>query len=664
MKNITCIFVTTLFALSACQAGSHPVISPTPGNSVSDEPSMTPTSFVSPTETLTPTATQTPTSTPLSYSTPFRLPSNSISPENLEHIQELAILGKGKINNFRYSTDGKLLAVATMRGIYIYDAQTFLEKKYIPTDDSENCVAFSPDGKTIASSFRGGSVRLWQVSSGTLIDILENDTGYPSGSLLFSPDGSLLFSAAYDGAIRAWQISDGNLIRTFRGNREYVADAMVDSMSISPDGSLLATTDGYERVWLWRIETGEVFHRLEGRHVAFSPDGKVLAVGKGDYVEGSVIMLWQVSDWTLLNTLNTEKWRFLNMVFAPDGKTLLVNADEGEVQIWDLSNQSVFMCFHCRENYFEVLLFSADGTKITTLDQDGVLQVWNMPNGDLLHTFVEHPGMVGGLEFSPDGSFLAAGSSPTVGIWRISDSTLLNLSSFKNFYSRYQSLTFSPDGRLLAFGPGGGGLRLREIEDPHPRLVLNDGQSVYAIAFSPDGATLAVSFGLDKTIEFRRTSDGMLLDTLVLSDMGGVNNLVYSPDGDFLAVSRYDRVEIWDPSNKALVHSLKGISYLTSQVVFLPDGNFLATGGTTVLWSGMDGKLLQSFHVRGDAFSPDTNLILTRQGEKVHFFRTSEGKLIRTLRFNMQVLDATFSADGKLVAFAGDDGTIRIWGIP
>jgi len=110
--------------------------------------------------------------------------------------------------------------------------------------------------------------------------------------LLFSPDGSLLFSAANDGAIRAWQISDGKLIRTFRGNREYVVEEMVDSMSISPDGSLLATTDGYARVWIWRLSTGELLHRLEGNHVAFSPDGKTLAVGKGSYIEPSVVVLW------------------------------------------------------------------------------------------------------------------------------------------------------------------------------------------------------------------------------------------------------------------------------------------------------------------------------------------------------------------------------------
>ena len=226
------------------------------------------------------------------------------------------------------------------------------------------------------------------------------------------------------------------------------------------------------------------------------------------------------------------------------------------------------------------------------------------------------------------------------------------------------SAAFSADGVVLATGTRRGTVTLWDVAAGTQTRLLQGHTSNVDVAFSPDGTTFAVSFGYDLTIEIRRTSDGMLLDTLVLSDPGGVSNLVYSPDGDFLAISRYNKIEIWDLSNKALLHGLKGINYISGQVVFLPDGNILATGGTTVLWSGTDGKLLQSLYVRGDIFSPNTNLILSMQGEKVHFFRTSDGKLIRTLRFSMHVLDATFSADGKLVAFAGDDGTIRIWGIP
>jgi len=152
--KITFVFIITMIGLSACQTISQIVPTSVPDINFPDTPTVAPTIFVPP------------TSTPLSQSTPFLLPSDLISPENIQGLQELAILGKGKINNFRYSQDGKLLALATMRGIYIYDAQTFMEKKYIPTEDSVNFVAFSPDGKTIASTFRKGSVQLWQVSSG------------------------------------------------------------------------------------------------------------------------------------------------------------------------------------------------------------------------------------------------------------------------------------------------------------------------------------------------------------------------------------------------------------------------------------------------------------------------------------------------------------------
>src|SRR5215211_972503 len=109
----------TLIGISACQANAHVVMTPTLGSQVPGVTS-TPTIVVTPTSTATPTAI--PTNRPLFYSTPFSLPSDVISSENIEGLHELAVFGKGKVNNFSYSPDGKFLAVATMRGIYLYDA--------------------------------------------------------------------------------------------------------------------------------------------------------------------------------------------------------------------------------------------------------------------------------------------------------------------------------------------------------------------------------------------------------------------------------------------------------------------------------------------------------------------------------------------------------------
>jgi WD40 repeat protein len=225
-------------------------------------------------------------------------------------------------------------------------------------------------------------------------------------------------------------------------------------------------------------------------------------------------------------------------------------------------------------------------------------------------------------------------------------------------------MAFSPDSMFLAFAPYGGGLHLLKIDNPNPILILKDPQIIYSLAFAPDGTTFAVGFEREHKIEFRRVPDGMLLDTLMLSGVGSVNNLAYSPDGNFLALSRHDRIEIWDLSHKTLVHSLTGIGYSIEQVRFSPNGNIVATGQTTAQWNGIDGRQLQSLHVRGDTFSLEANLVVSLQGEKAHFYRMTDGKLMRTLRFSTYLFDAAFSADGKLVAVTGEDGTIAIFGIP
>jgi WD40 repeat protein len=365
MKNALYTFII-LVGLCACQSNSQIVKTATPGSDVPAVSTATPTIFVTPTSSSTPTPI--PTNTPNLYSTPFLVPSEQISIENVQKLQELAVFGKGTVNNFGYSGDGQLLALATTRGVYIYDSQTFLEKKYIPTDSSVNSVAFSPDGKVVAATSAKGSVQTWQVSDGMLLDILENNTGFPSGNVLFSPDGSLLFSGSADAAIRAWQVSDGKLLRTFRGNRAYSANDIVNSISISPDGSLLATTDGYERVWIWRVSTGELLHRLEGNHVAFSPDGKILAVSKGHYSDNLDIMLWQVANWTLMRTFKDHEGVgvILSIAFSPDGETIAVNDNWREAKLWNIVDQTVSVCFKCGEKNFEFLLFSPDASAITT----------------------------------------------------------------------------------------------------------------------------------------------------------------------------------------------------------------------------------------------------------------------------------------------------------
>ena len=129
-----------------------------------------------------------------------------ISPQNAAQVVELARWGKGTVNKIALSPDGHLLVVASSVGIYLYDARTLEEVRFIETNIWVNSVAFSPDGQTLASGAGDGTVRLWRVADGALLRTLAGHTGWVE-SVAFSPDGQTLASAGSgDGTVRLWGV--------------------------------------------------------------------------------------------------------------------------------------------------------------------------------------------------------------------------------------------------------------------------------------------------------------------------------------------------------------------------------------------------------------------------------------------------------------------------
>ena len=137
--------------------------------------------------------------------------------------------GKDPIRGIAYSPDGRLLAVASSPGVYLYDAATLDQVRFLETDAPVYSVAFSPDGKILASGSEDRTVRLWRVADGEVLRTLEGHT-YRVWSVAFSPDGEVLASGSWDRTVRLWRVADGEVLRTLEGHTGYVR-----SVAFSPE---------------------------------------------------------------------------------------------------------------------------------------------------------------------------------------------------------------------------------------------------------------------------------------------------------------------------------------------------------------------------------------------------------------------------------------------
>jgi hypothetical protein len=198
--------------------------------------------------------------------------------------------------------------------------------------DSVYSVAFSPNGKTLASGSHDQTVKLWDVSSGRLIRSFEGHKSFVH-SVAFSPDGKTIASGSYDHTLKLWDVSSGRN-RALEGHAEWV-----QSVAFSPDGKMLASGSTDKSVKLWEVDSGSLINSF-GNHdsslygsVAFSPDEKTLALA----IYSSTIELWDASAGQRIRSLKDHNESISSVAFSPDGKTLASGSHDGTIKIWGTS---------------------------------------------------------------------------------------------------------------------------------------------------------------------------------------------------------------------------------------------------------------------------------------------------------------------------------------
>jgi RNA polymerase sigma factor (sigma-70 family) len=284
-------------------------------------------------------------------------------------------------------------------------------------------VAFAPDGKALAAG-GGDHLYLWRLATEQLRFTLKGHGGNTVSSVAFSPDGKLVGVGAWD--MKVWSADTGEEV-AFLGRQDMGRSWPV---AFAPDGKTLATGYG-PAVKLWDVATWQeraslAGHTREVNGLAFARDGKTLATAGSD----GTVKLWDFATGKERTTLKLPKAAVNNVAFSvafsPDGKTLAVGTGgfrvPGEVVLWDVASAKVRTVLKGHELQVTSVAFSPDGKTLASGSYDQTVRLWDVASGETLATLKGHPGEVQGVAFSPDGRALASvsnGWEGTVRLWSL-----------------------------------------------------------------------------------------------------------------------------------------------------------------------------------------------------------------------------------------------------
>jgi WD40 repeat protein len=276
----------------------------------------------------------------------------------------------------------------------------------------------------------------------------------------------------------------------------------VPALAFSPDGKTLAvgSGDSNSRIQLWDAaalkKTGDLEgHDLEVYGLAFSPDGKTLASGGAD----KTVRLWNVQDRKSTAVLKGHANLVLSVAFSPDGKTLASCGSDATVRLWDAASGENTATLKGYDHIVYAVAFNQDGTLLASAGADKMVKLWDVAGRKETATLTGHTDAVRCLAFSRDGAWLASGSADkTIKVWEVA--TRKDTATLTGHADAVKAVAFNKDGKTLASAGADKTVRLWDVSAGRNTAILSGhSQGVWALAYSPDGKTLA-SAGDDGTL--------------------------------------------------------------------------------------------------------------------------------------------------------------------
>jgi serine/threonine-protein kinase len=574
----------------------------------------------------------------------------------------------GGAPSFAFSADGKVIAGGPAGHYSLYDAESGKELYPLPSSLSYGCLAFAPDGNSLAfREFAGNwTIRLWDVPGNRKLGDFHGHMG-AARAVAFMADGKSILSTSFDRTLRAWDVA--------RRKQSFVSEgAKLDflAVSFSPDRRLLVSggNDQMVRIWdtasgkeklelaghdgpvfavafgrqestvasggrdgfirIWDLPKGTARVKLDNREtpvhaLAFSPEGKLLA--SGDFA--GVVKLWDTATGKKLTELKTPEGSAAHaaavraVVFSPNGLMVASGGMDGVVRLWDVAGRKLKAPPLGQGASVQSLAFGPDGLTLASGGDDGIIRLWfTEPAGEWM-TLQGNAGSIHGLAFSSDGRMLAtANAQKTVTLW---NTVRHQVPTLRGHTGPVVAVAFGPGGKELAscasYPSSDSSAKLWSVATGRleDSIRPGDGDHFRSVEFTDTGTRIVLcqrSAGKDARQDLYFW-DGPKSKPFTNFDFAGPGTLAMAStlDGKRVATIAFyqpnmGKLHVWDPGHGQAPALQKDYSQDIRAVALSPEGNTVAVAGAggVELWDVAKKRIglkIQADFVYTIAFSPD-----------------------------------------------------------
>jgi WD40 repeat protein len=576
---------------------------------------------------------------------------------------------------------GILLAMEAVKATYAFDGTVTNEARDILAQAAEGAklklslpghlgeivgVAYSPDGRRIATHSRDNTMKIWDADSGQLVKTLEWPGSYRTQGIGFSADGKRI--AAGDGLdIVVRDVSTGAQKLSGHGAR----GSIIEKFALSPDGESLATVSSDENVRLWRSPDGTeplvfedetAIQETQRAEVAFSSNGARLII-----VRPKRVTVIDASSGAVLRTFPFQAPNDGVAALSADGNRFAITLGGG-IRIWDVAiGSSEPQKVWENAGRGPHLSFSSDGSRLLSGSETGFV-VWEVGSGAML--LERSRDRFGPMAISPKGDRLAFSSGDTSFrvINVVADDDFV-VESWGAQETKMWGVAFSADGRRVAATSDKGVLRVWEVVSGK-EITAAVAPFTTALALSPDGKSMAAVKENEGTVALYDSASGKLLRSLPVQQ-STLFRAAFSPDGSKLVTVGYDHgPKFFDVASGKDLFRLQEPNGAFN-LAFSKDGRRLATGGrTSAIWDIDSKSKIHPLEILGNevAFSPDGRLLAISSDQATAVFNVSSGQRLYEVSggvkrdlWHQGAIGLAFSPNGRLLATVQENLTVKVW---